>query len=170
MILIPEHAFDLKRVYGLLDERLSHKDRRYPRYAVICVAEGALQKGGAEITVDQQKDEFGHARLGGIGSYLAERIRNDTAHDARSVALGHPQRGGPPSAVDRAMGWLFGIAATEAALQRRWGMMVSARGIAPACDISLVPLADAVAQLNLVDVERFYDVDRYAPKRVVLTG
>jgi 6-phosphofructokinase 1 len=170
LILIPEHPFDLKRVYALLDERLSHKDRRYPRYAVISVAEGALEKGGSEITVDQQKDEFGHARLGGIGSYLAERIRQDTAHDARSVALGHPQRGGPPSAVDRAMGWLFGIAAVEAVLQRRWGMMVSARGIAPACDISLVPLADAVAELNLVDVDRFYDTDRYAPKRHVVTA
>ena len=62
------------------------------------------------------------------------------------------------------------VAAIEAILQRRWGMMVSARGIAPACDISLVPLADAVAQLNLVDVERFYDTDRYAPKRSVLTA
>jgi ATP-dependent phosphofructokinase / diphosphate-dependent phosphofructokinase len=168
LILIPEHQFQLQRVYALLDERLSHKDRKYPRYAVISVAEGALEKGGAEITVDQQKDEFGHARLGGIGGYLAERIRKETAHDARSVALGHPQRGGPPSPVDRAMGWLFGISAVEAILAGRWGQMVSARGIAPACDISLVSLADAVAELNLVDVERFYDTERYAPKRHVL--
>jgi 6-phosphofructokinase 1 len=169
IILIPEHAFDLARVFSLLDERLSvHQDRRSPRYAVIVVSEGAIPKGGHEITVDGAKDEFGHTRLGGIGAWLAERIRHDTEHDARAVALGHPQRGGPPSPVDRHMGWLYGVAAVEAALRREWGKMVSARGIAPACDISLVPLADAVAKLNLVDVDRFYDTDRYAPKRKVL--
>ena len=71
--------------------------------------------------------------------------------------------------MDRHMGWLFGIAAVEAALAGRWGQMVSARGVAPACDLSLVPLADAVAQLNLFDVQRYYDTDRYAPRRRVLT-
>ena len=170
LILIPEHRFEMARVYQLIDERLSfrHMDRKYPRYAVIVVAEGAVAAGGGEITVDDAKDEFGHTRLGGIGGWLAEKIRKDTPHDARSVALGHPQRGGPPSAVDRHMGWLFGIAAVEAALARKWGMMVSARGVAPACDLSLVPLGDAVAKLNLVDVPRYYDTERYAPRRQVL--
>lgn len=170
LTLIPEHAFRLERVHELLDERLSvrHRDRRYPRYAVVVVAEGAVPAGGDEITVDGAKDEFGHARLGGIGAWLAERIRKDTAHDARAVALGHPQRGGPPSPIDRHMGWLFGIAAVEAAIQNSWGKMVSARGIAPACDLTLVPLADAVAQLNVVDVPRWYDTDRYAFRRTVL--
>jgi 6-phosphofructokinase 1 len=170
LILIPEFAFDMKRVYELLDERLQHttKDRKYPRYAVIVVAEGALAKGGHEMTIDQQKDEFGHARLGGIGAWIAEKIRKDTRHDARAVALGHPQRGGPPSPVDRAMGWLYGVGAVEAVLQGAWGKMVSARGIAPACELSLVALADATAKLNLLDVERYYDTMRYGPKRKVL--
>jgi hypothetical protein len=46
--------------------------------------------------------------------------------------------------------------------------MVSARGIAPACEISLVPLADAVKTLNVVDVPRFYDTERYHVRRSVL--
>jgi len=168
MILIPEHPFDFSRVKELLDERLtlrSPSDRRYPRYAVIVVAEGAVAAGGREITVDGDKDEFGHARLGGIGAWLAEKIRNDTDHDARSVALGHPQRGGPPSPIDRHMGWIYGVSAVEAVLRGAWGKMVSARGVAPACDISLVNLADAVARLNLVDVAKLYDTQRYAPRR-----
>jgi ATP-dependent phosphofructokinase / diphosphate-dependent phosphofructokinase len=170
MILLPEHPFEMKKVYQLLDERLTvrHRDRKYPRYAVVVVAEGAVPKGGHEITVDQAKDEFGHARLGGIGSWLAEKIRKDTSHDARAVALGHPQRGGPPSPVDRAMGWLFGVAAVEAVVGNHWGKMVSARGIAPACDISLVNLVDATSKLNLVDVEKYYDTERYANLRKVL--
>jgi len=170
LILIPEHPFDFGRVKSLLDERLSviPTDRRFPRYAVIVAAEGAVPQGGQEITVDGVKDEFGHARLGGVGAWLAEKIRSETAHDARSVALGHPQRGGPPSPIDRQMGWLFGVAAVEAVLRGAWGKMVSARGIAPACDISLVKLADAVASLNLVDVARHYDTERYAPRHQVL--
>jgi hypothetical protein len=31
-----------------------------------------------------------------------------------------------------------------------------------------VPLADAVAKLNLVDVPKLYDTERYAPRRKVL--
>lgn len=168
MILIPECPFDTTKIWSLLDERLNHDNRRQPRYAVIVISEGASPQGSEEITVGETKDAFGHVRLGGVGAWLAARIRKHTAHDARSVALGHPQRGGPPSPVDRHMGWLYGVAAVDAALKNEWGKMVSSRGVAPACDISLVPLADAVARLNLVDVKRYYDSERYAPRRQVL--
>jgi len=170
MVLIPEHDFDLQRVYARLNERLtgSPTNRQDPRYAVVVVAEGAMPTDGREFTVASGTDAFGHARLGGIGTWLADSIRRDTDHDARAVALGHPQRGGPPSPVDRNMGWLYGIAAAEATFANQWGKMVSARGIAPACDISLVPLAEAVEELNLLDVKRLYDTDRYAPTQRVL--
>ncbi len=167
MILVPEQPFRMDRLYKLLDERLGggpRRDRRLPRYAVVVVAEGAIPEGGTEFTVDAEKDAFGHARLGGIGSWLAEKIRNETEHDARSVALGHPQRGGAPSAVNRNMGWLYGQAAVEALIGNQWGKMVSARGVVPACDISLVPLRDAVRDLSLLDIDKYYDVMRYAPK------
>jgi 6-phosphofructokinase 1 len=173
MILIPEHPFDLQRVIRILDERLSlgARDRRYPRYQVVVAAEGAMPAGGAEITIDSKVDDFGHARLGGIGHWLAEQIRKNTPWDSRSVALGHPQRGGSPSTVDRVMGYLFGTAAVEAVVQGAWGKMVSARGIAPACEISLVPLEEAVKELRLVDVARHYDTERYyAANRVLGTG
>src|SRR5690348_10126596 len=103
--LIPEAPFEVDKVLKLLDERLSRgkNDRRLPRYAVVVVAEGALPAGGHEVTVEQKVDAFGHARLGGIGAWLAEQIRQKTKWDSRAVALGHPQRGGAPSAVDRIM-------------------------------------------------------------------
>jgi 6-phosphofructokinase 1 len=169
-VLIPEHPFSMERLYALIDERLAlgRNDRRYPRYAVVVVAEGATPAGHEIVTVEDKVDDFGHVRLGGIGAWIAERIRRDTSWDARAVALGHPQRGGPPSATDRLMGHLFGTAAVEAAERDAFGMMVSARGIAPACEISLVPLAEAVRALNVVDVARFYDTQRYHARRAVL--
>src|SRR5205823_4698600 len=153
---------DLQRVIRILDERLSlgARDRRYPRYQVVVVAEGTTPAGGAEITIDAKVDDFGHARLGGIGHWLADQIRKHTPWDSRSVALGHPQRGGTPTTVDRMMGYLFGTAAVDAVTQSAWGQMVSAKGIAPACEIGLVPLEEAVKELRLVDVKRHYDTDR----------
>lgn len=170
LILIPEAPFDLGRVIALLDERLSlgEQDRRFPHYAVVVVAEGAAPISGREVTLDQKVDAFGHARLGGIGDWLAEQIRQKTSWDARSVALGHPQRGGPPSPVDRIMGHLFGVAAVEACVRGAFGQMVSARGVAPACQIGLVPLDEATRALNLVDVARHYDMERYRAAMTVL--
>jgi 6-phosphofructokinase 1 len=168
--LIPEAPFEIEKVLKLLDERLSkgRKDRRLPRYAVVVVAEGALPAGGGEITIEQKVDAFGHARLGGIGAWLSEQIRQKTPWDSRAVALGHPQRGGTPSPIDRIMGHLFGSAAVEACLKGAWGKMVSARGIAPACQISLVNLDEATKGLNLVDVKHHYNFDRYQASRAVL--
>ena len=173
MILIPEHPFDIDRVLALLDERLSRgaRDRRYPRWAIVVVAEGAVPAGGGNITVDQKVDAFGHVKLGGIGHWVSDHIRKGTQWESRSVALGHPQRGGRPSTVDRMMGYLFGTAAVEAVLQGAWGQMVAAEGIVPAHGITLVPLADAVKELRLVDVEKHYDRDRYfAAAKVLGTG
>ncbi|HEY2747346.1 MAG TPA: ATP-dependent 6-phosphofructokinase [Polyangia bacterium] len=168
--LIPEAPFEVEKVLKLLDERLSKgkKDRRLPRYAVVVVAEGALPAGGGEVTLEQKVDAFGHARLGGIGAWLSEQIRQKTPWDSRAVALGHPQRGGTPSPIDRIMGHLFGSAAVEACMKGTWGKMVSARGIAPACHISLVSLDEATKGLNLVDVAHHYNLDRYQASRAVL--
>jgi ATP-dependent phosphofructokinase / diphosphate-dependent phosphofructokinase len=170
LTLIPEAPFDLDRVLKLLDERLSRgkRDRRFPRYAVVVVAEGAKPSGGHEVTIEEKVDAFGHARLGGIGAWLSEQIRQKTAWDSRAVALGHPQRGGVPSATDRIMGHLFGTAAVEACAMEKWGMMVSAKGIAPACHIQLVPLEEATKGLNLVDVARHYNIERYQASRRIL--
>jgi 6-phosphofructokinase 1 len=168
--LIPEAPFEVERVVQLLDERLSRgqRDRRFPRYAVLTCAEGALPKGGSEVTLEQKVDAFGHARLGGIGAWLAEQIRQRTSWDSRAVALGHPQRGGVPSPVDRIMGHLFGTAAVEACQRGAFGQMVSAQGIAPACRIGLVPLTEATRGLNLVDVARHYNLERYQAARSAL--
>jgi len=77
------------------------------------------------------------------------------------VVLGHPQRGGAPSPIDRIMGLMFGSKAAEAVADSDFGKMVSARGIAPACEFSLVDLSVAQRGINIVDVDTYYDTDRY---------
>ncbi len=166
LILIPEHPFRYEKVFQHLKDRLGNslafpRDHERPGYSVIVVAEGAYAEDGELITIDDQHDAFGHARLGGIGEVLARKIMSETPYDARSAMLGHPQRGGPPSAIDRLMGLMFGARAAEAVHAGEFGKMVSARGIAPACDLSLVDLSTVTEKINTVDVERYYDTERY---------
>lgn len=171
LILIPEYPFRYERVFHYLRERLGDNiahphDPQHPRYSVIVVAEGAYAEDGELVTVDDQHDAFGHARLGGIGEVLAKKIMSETPYDARSAMLGHPQRGGNPSPVDRIMGLMFGARAADAVASGDFGKMVSARGIAPACDLSLVDITNVLGQINTVDVERHYDTQRYHLKGI----
>jgi len=171
LILIPEHPFRYERVFQLLSARLGESGlsrglSQRPRYSVIVVAEGARAEDGEMVTIDDRHDAFGHVRLGGIGEVLARRIAAETPYEARAVVLGHPQRGGPPSPIDRIMGMMFGASAADAVAENRFGTMISARGIAPACEVSLVDLSAAQGKINVVDVDRYYDVERYHLKGI----
>jgi 6-phosphofructokinase 1 len=171
LILIPEHPFRYEKIYRHLKERLGDsrahpRDPNHPRYSVIVVAEGAFAEDGETVIIDDRHDAFGHARLGGIAEVLARRIMSETPYDARSAVIGHPQRGGAPSPVDRIMGLMFGAQAADAVVAGNFGKMVSARGVAPACDFSLVDIATVLGKINTVDVERHYDTERYHLKNL----
>ena len=96
-----------------------------------------------------QTDEFGHARLGGIGPRLEQEIGERTGYETRATVLGHIQRGGTPTAFDRVLATRLGLAAMEAAHDGRWGTMASLQSTR----IEMVPLADAVAQLRVLTDE-----------------
>ena len=100
---------------------------------------------------DGERDEFGHARLGGIGVRLEREIEERTGFETRAVVLGHIQRGGTPTAYDRVLATRFGVAAIDAAHAKRWGTMPALR-----CGrIELVSLQEAVAELRTVPPEEF---------------
>src|SRR5712671_3874310 len=171
IILVPEHPFRYQRVFDLLRERLGkpglHRGlANEPRYAVVVVSEGARSDDGEMITIDDRHDAFGHVRLGGVGEVVARRIASETPYESRAVMLGHPQRGGPPSPVDRIMGLLFGARAADAVAANQFGKMVSSRGIAPACDLSLVDISEVLGRIRTLDVERYYDTERYHLKAI----
>jgi len=171
LILIPEYPFRYEKIFNLLEARLG--DLKLvrtiwgrARYSVVVVAEGAYAEDGEMVTIDDRHDAFGHARLGGIGEVLARRIMSETPYDARAVMLGHPQRGGAPSPVDRIMGMLFGARAADAMWSGDFGMMVSSRGVAPACDLSLVDIAGVQGKITVLDIDRYYDTERYHAKNM----
>jgi phosphofructokinase-like protein len=150
VILIPEQPFSLERVCAYVESRFqSH-------YApIIVVAEGATPDGGENATVDKGLDAFGHARLGGIGEWLAGEIENRTGKEARTTVLGHIQRGGTPSAFDRVLATRFGLHAVDAVHDGAWGQMVALRGT----DIVRVPLSVATTELKTVRPDLYAEAE-----------
>ena len=110
---------------------------------------------GGLVLATGERDAFGHVRLGGIGTALASLIEARTGRESRAVVLGHIQRGGTPSPFDRVLAIRFGLAALDAVHDGATGVMVALRGT----DIVRVPLAEATAQLKLVPVERYAEVE-----------
>lgn len=58
----------------------------------------------------------------------------------------------------------FGIAAVDMIVNEDFGRMVSTRQ----GEITSVPMKEVLDRLNLVDVRKYYDVERYNGKRSIL--
>jgi 6-phosphofructokinase 1 len=144
LILLPEVPFDLQEVSDFLKRR--HESGATA--SVVVVGEGCSLKGSP--AGDSTKiDEFGHARLGGIGELLAKEIERRTGIETRAVVLGHVVRGGAPSAYDRILATRLGVAAVQAVKDGEFGVMVCLRNNA----LTRVPLSEILGKMNGVDKE-----------------
>src|SRR3954454_21200050 len=146
VILIPERPVNL----GDVCETIRQRHRRGSFFSIVVVAEGAILEQDPE-SVGDQTDEFGHARLGGVGDRIGREIERRTGYETRTTVLGHIQRGGPATAFDRVFATRLGLAAIDAADAGRWGTMPALRG----GRIELVALAEAVASLRTVSEEDY---------------
>ena len=155
VILIPERPFDVDKVAESIRQR--HERGRY--FSIIVVAEGAKFSaetgGGAPILQDMGKDEFGHAKLGGIANILAREIEKRTGYETRAVVLGHIQRGGSPTAFDRVLATRYGLGAIDMVHREEYGCMAALR----ANKIVSIPLKEAIARNRTVDNETIQMVD-----------
>ncbi|HZP29334.1 MAG TPA: 6-phosphofructokinase [Acidimicrobiia bacterium] len=145
VILVPEVPFDIEEVCA----RLMHRHRRGEAFSIVVVAEGAVPREGTMATQSSDLDEFGHVRLGGIGSQLAPEIQARTGFDTRVTILGHVLRGGTPTAFDRILATRFGLEAIDAVHEGDFAKMVALRGV----DIVRVSIDDAVRELKTVPPE-----------------
>lgn len=154
-VLVPEVPFDLGAVCGRLTRR--HERGRYS--SVVVVSEGAMP-GGPErdaavaATSSATVDQFGHARLGGVGAWLAREIEARTGFETRHTTLGHIQRGGTPTAFDRVLATRFGVGAVAAVHDGDFGTMVAYQAGA----IVRVPLEEAVGKPKSLDLSLLDEV------------
>ena len=145
VILIPERPFDLNDVAETIRQR--HARGRY--FSIVVIAEGARLAAGLDdqiVAEKGKKDEFGHVRLGGIGTIIAQELEKRTGFETRAVILGHTQRGGSPTAFDRMLATRYGIGAIDAVHRSDFGKMVALRGT----DIVTIPLKEALSRTRTV--------------------
>ncbi len=150
VILLPERQFDVDQVAGYVEKRFQ------TQYSpIVVVAEGAQPLDGQMSLHNQELDAFGHVRLGGIGQWLAEQLEAKTGKEARTVVLGHIQRGGTPTAFDRVLATRFGLHAIDAVNEGDFGKMVALQGT----QIVRVPLAEGTRELKTVPLERYTEAE-----------
>src|SRR5690348_16242471 len=70
--VIPEYKFNIDRLTDLL---IYDRKKNPSKYSVVLVSEGAMFEGGDMIFERDTKDAFGHAKLGGIGNIVADKIK-----------------------------------------------------------------------------------------------
>src|SRR6195256_236826 len=148
MIIIPEFAVSL-------DEVVEHLHRRRGEgrfFSIIVVAEGIkmpeLQGSDAG---EQKTDAFGHIQLSriGAGDSLGRHIGAAPGFEPRVPVLGHLQRGGTPSPVDRIWATRLGAAAADLLADGQSGVIPVRRN----GDIVVIPLQDVVAEQRQVPAE-----------------
>ncbi len=123
-IVIPEAELD--------PEALAHELRagylRGKSHAIAVIAEGARYPAEALLGYFHEHRE----RLG---------------FDVRATRLGHVQRGGAPGVFDRMLGTRLAVAAVEAVMERRFGVLVGVRLGEPA----VTPLAEVAGKTRPAD-------------------
>jgi len=168
--VIPEWKFDLERLAELL---VADRNACPDKYAVCLVSEGAMPEGGEMVFQGGETDQYGHAKLGGIGDRVSAKIKelsprfNDGRKiDMISMNLGYLVRSGAPDAVDAIVPTVYGNLAVDLILRGETGRMVALTD----GKYGSVPIGDVVATKKLVDVARCYDTERYRPKYDGLAG
>ncbi|UCD94668.1 MAG: 6-phosphofructokinase [Candidatus Zixiibacteriota bacterium] len=150
IVLIPEKETYVSEVCELIKRRHD----RGKDFSIVVVAEGSKLKSERnaeeeEVLQDKKLDAFGHVRLGGIGTKLAELIEAGTGYETRAIILGYIQRGGTPTAFDRVLATRFGVHAIDYVRQGKFGNMVALQST----KIVSFPLSKVVGQTKTVDPE-----------------
>lgn len=120
VILLPEIPYDIEKIAAYVTKR----SKSGKRFSIITVAEGAKPKGGKMVVFKTLKNSPDPIRLGGISGVLAEQLEQMTGISSRAVNLGHVQRGGSPTPIDRVLGTNFGHHAMELLMKGQKNQLV----------------------------------------------
>lgn len=144
VILVPEIPFNYESVCAKIMDR----ETRGKHFSIVVVAEGA-RESGADFVTSGGSTQPREARLGGIGAQVTEQIQARTGKESRCVVLGHLQRGGSPTNMDRALCTVFGAKAVDLIAEKNFGQMVSYSGTG----VTSVSLAEATKELRTVPLD-----------------
>lgn len=140
IILIPEIPFEHEKIA----EEVMRRDKEGAKSTMIVIAEGASPKDGKQF---RHATASGEHRLGGVGDLVGKEVADRTGKEVRTCILGHLQRGGAPTSLDRILGTRFGVKAVQLIQEKKFGTMVSYQNY----QVLDVPISHAVHRLRRVD-------------------
>ncbi len=163
--VIPEVPFRIEQLAELLS-----LDRRHnpSNYAVALVSEGATMSQQDEMSFEgDEKDQFGHRKLGGVGDTIAARLKELSPEFNKgnrvnivNQRLGYLVRCGDPDAIDSVVPMAFGNLALDLILSGSSGRMVCVcNGL-----YDNIPIESIMDRKKVVDVQKYYCEERLRPK------
>lgn len=162
--VIPEHVFNIERLAELLVEDRNHNPSKY---SVALVSEGATFEGLNDMVFSsQERDAFGHAKLGGIGDIISNRLKDLSAQfnggktiNIINQKLGYLVRCGDPDAIDSIVPMAYGNLALDLILKGFHGRLVNLRN----GRYDNAPLDVVTSTKKIVNVSEHYQIDRLRP-------
>jgi 6-phosphofructokinase len=161
--VIPEYEFDIDQLTQLLVEDRNHNPSKY---SVVLVSEGAMFKGGQMIFSGQEKDAYGHAKLGGIGDLVSDQLKelsgkynNGKTINTITQKLGYMVRGGDPDALDSIVPMAYGNLALDLILKGVHGRIVVLKN----GRYDNVPIDVVTSSKKIVNVSEHYNIERLRP-------
>lgn len=110
VILVPEIPYRMEEIYQKMHQIFGPSGKKY---AFIVVSE-AVKFGSEEYNVNRVSDTLARVAYGGIAQKIADDLKAQ-GFDAKSICLGHLQRGNSPTLSDIELGMRFGQAAAAIA-------------------------------------------------------
>jgi 6-phosphofructokinase 1 len=145
VVLIPELPYEIDEIIRVARER----SRFGKRFSIVAVAEGARPQGGDRVVAKIVADSPEQVRLGGIGHQIAGQVEEATAIECRVTQLGHLQRGGTPTPLDRVLATQFAVKAMDLVARKRFNRMVALKGT----EIVSVPIEKVMGKQRLVPAD-----------------
>lgn len=162
VILIPEIPYD----FTIISDAILQRHRSGKRFSLIAVSEGAVsqdnvrffesaRKASERLHSGKKEGEIAHTlemiekKSAGDTLHLAHQLEKFTGLDTRVTILGHVQRGGTPSAVDRILATQLGTSCALFAREGTYGIMTAFQS----GKVVAVPIAEVAGKIKPVPID-----------------
>ncbi|MCB1246397.1 MAG: 6-phosphofructokinase, partial [Acidimicrobiia bacterium] len=146
--LIPEIPYSVDAIGDAIAMRKSAGST----FSIVAVAEGAISQHLAGVIADIEASDGSRTEVKAALAdrrttvQIAEELEERTGLEARVTILGHVQRGGAPSPVDRILATKLGVGVTAAVADGETAVMIGSVGDG----VARVPLAEVAGRRHLV--------------------
>jgi 6-phosphofructokinase 1 len=161
--VIPESPFNMENLAELLS---NDRELNPSKYSIVLISEGAMFEGNDMIFETAEKDAYGHAKLGGIGDLVANRLKELSPKynkgkkiNVINQKLGYLVRCGDPDAIDSIVPMAYGNLALDLILNRIDGRLVVLKN----GRYDNIPIDIVTSTKKVVNVKRHYNAERLRP-------